>query len=103
MQHHDRRAGSIARPDIDDVKLRAVDFDDAALRRIGALQGKHADLRDSGQRRQRHHENDRKHRDDPDDPGHQPATVLPVRGFAAYPGVFHTIQSPVIRMSPVIL
>jgi hypothetical protein len=103
VQHHDRRRSILARPDLDDVQARTFDVEIAALRRMRALQGNDAQLRDGGQHRQRRHDNDCKHRDDPDDPSHQPATGLPATGFAAYGGVFHTIQRSVIRMSPVIL
>ncbi len=58
MQHHDRQAG-IARPDIDDVERAAGNLDHAALRRVGALHGDDAGLRDQRQHRQRpHHDHD---------------------------------------------
>ena len=55
MDHHDRRAGGVARPEIDDVETRAGDVDGLALLRIDALQGKHAGLRDQRQNNQRRH------------------------------------------------
>ena len=55
MDHHDRRAGGVARPEIDDVETRAGDVDGLALLRIDALQGQHAGLRDQRQNNQRRH------------------------------------------------
>ena len=55
MQHHDRQAGRVARPDIDDVERAAGNLDHAALRRVGALHEQHAGLRDQRQHRQRRH------------------------------------------------
>ncbi len=57
MDHHDGRTGGIAWPDIDDMERRAGDLDQLALRRIGALQEKHAGLRDQRQHHQRRHDN----------------------------------------------
>ena len=58
MQHHDRRAGSVARADINDVQSRAFDLDHAAWRWMSMLQGKHAGLRDGRQHGQRRHDKD---------------------------------------------
>ncbi len=58
MDHHNRRLGAVAWPDIDDVEARAGDLDDLALRGICVLQGKYTDLRDQRQDRQRNHDND---------------------------------------------
>ena len=55
MDHHDRGAGGIARPEIDDVETCAGDVDGLALLRISALQDKHAGLRDQRQNDQRRH------------------------------------------------
>ena len=57
MQHHDRRAGRVARTDIDDVKGSARDCDHLAPCGMGALRQQYASLRDQGQRqgRQRRH------------------------------------------------
>ena len=37
MQHHDRRAGRVARTDIDDMEGAARDLDHPALGRMGPL------------------------------------------------------------------
>ena len=56
MDHHDRRAAGIARPNIYDIELCTGDLDHLALRGIGALQGKDTGLRDQRQDRQRRHD-----------------------------------------------
>ena len=89
MDHHDRRAGGIARPDIEDVEACAGNLDHPALRRIGALQDKDTGLRDQRQNRQRRHDNDGYHFESPDDLGTRKlrfycgAVSLPNEGFPA--------------------
>ncbi len=56
VDHHDRGACGIARPDIDDVESAARHFDDLALRGIGARQQEDASLRDQRQDHQRGHD-----------------------------------------------
>jgi hypothetical protein len=58
MDHHNWRTGAIAWSDIDDVEVCAGNLDDLALRGICALQGKHTDLRDQRQDRQRSDDDD---------------------------------------------
>jgi hypothetical protein len=55
MDHHDRRAGGVAWPEIDDAETCAGNLDGFALRRIDALQGQYAGLRDQRQNNQRRH------------------------------------------------
>jgi hypothetical protein len=58
MDHHDRRTGRIARPDIEDVQAGAGNLDHPALRGIGALQDEDTGPRDQRQDRQRRHDED---------------------------------------------
>ena len=71
MDHHDRRAGGVVRPDIHDMERRAGDLDHPPLRGIGALQGKDARLRGHRQDNQRRHDNECYHLKCPDEPGHR--------------------------------
>jgi hypothetical protein len=62
MDHHQGRTGGIARPNIEDVDLRAGDLDHPALRGVNALQNQNTEMRDQRQDRQhRRRENDYDH------------------------------------------
>ena len=61
MDHHNRRTGSIARADFDDVERCAGHLDHPALRGISALQDNDTGLRDQRQDQQRRHDNERDH------------------------------------------
>jgi len=58
MEHHDRRPGGVARPELDDMQRGAGDLDHAALRRKTALQEQDTGLRDQRQHGQRRHDGD---------------------------------------------
>ncbi len=56
MDHHNRRAGGIPRPDVEHVEPAAGDLDHPALGGIKPLQDQHAGLRDQRQNHQRRHQ-----------------------------------------------
>src|SRR3984893_5841109 len=66
MDHHDGRAGAIARAEVEDVQCCAVDLDRLALCGIEALHATHTGLRDQRKQCERCHDNDWYHAQGPD-------------------------------------
>ncbi|GAC1332067.1 MAG: hypothetical protein NVS4B4_00890 [Bradyrhizobium sp.] len=58
MDHHDRRAGGVARPDVHDMERGAGDLDHPPLRGISTLQGHDTDLRYQRERNERYHDDE---------------------------------------------
>ena len=87
MDHHNRRAFGVARPEVEDVQCCTFNLDHAALRRMEALQRKDSRLRDQRQQRERGHDEDGYHIEGPDGPGHPRGTVLLPPGFESQKAV----------------
>ena len=81
MKQHDRWPIRIARPEIDDIEMRAGNLDGVALLRLDALQGHHTGLRDQRQNRQRQQAEEYDHGNNPEDGRHQPVTASRSNGF----------------------